>query len=84
MTTSRWMNALMTGAVTVVVTLCANTLGAQEASTTLTPEALAEIAQVEMIEAMSVRKDDDFLRRSGWLGAPPGTSAEAKRCGPKG
>jgi hypothetical protein len=41
------MNVLMTGAVTVVVTLCADALCAQQASTTLTPQALAEIAQVE-------------------------------------
>src|ERR1700682_6323075 len=60
MTRSRWMNALMSGAVTVIVTLCADALGAQEASTTLTPEALAEIAQVEAeidrIEAQTLER----------------------------
>src|ERR1700716_114747 len=60
MTTSRWMNALMTGAVTVIVTLCADALCAQQASTTLTPGALAEIAQVEAeidrIEAQTLER----------------------------
>ena len=31
------MNVLMTGAVTVIVTLCADALCAQQVSTTLTP-----------------------------------------------
>ena len=59
------MNALMTGAVTVIVTLCADALGAQEASTTLTPGALAEIAQVE---AEIDRIEAQTLER---LAAPP-------------
>jgi cytochrome c peroxidase len=54
------MNVLMTGAVTVIVTLCADALCAQQASTTLTPEALAEIAQVEAeidrIEAQTLER----------------------------
>jgi cytochrome c peroxidase len=59
------MNALMTGAVTVSVTLCADALGAQEASTMLTPEALAEIAQ---LEAEIDRIEAQTLER---LAAPP-------------
>ena len=41
------MNALMTASVAIMVTLSANTAGVEETSTTLTPEALREIAQVE-------------------------------------
>ena len=51
MTRQRWITALvaglMVGAVVVAAALGVDVVSAQEASTTLTPAALAEIAQVE-------------------------------------
>src|SRR5438132_4866832 len=69
LTRSRWMNALVAGlvfgAVIVIAALGVDVVSAQEASTTLTPAALAEIAQVEAeidrIEAQSLER----------LAAPP-------------
>ena len=61
----RWMKALMTGALTVILPLCADSVSAQEASTTLTPAALAEIAraeaEIDRIEAQTLTR----------LAAPP-------------
>ena len=60
MSRSRWMNALMTASVAIMVILSANTAGVEETSTTLTPEALREIAQVEAeidrIEAQTLER----------------------------
>ena len=64
MVQSRWMNALIVGLVfgpvAVMTTLGADVVSAEEPSTTLTPAALAEIAQVEAeidrIEAQTLER----------------------------
>ena len=47
MTRARWTDALMIAAVTIMATHSGDARGAQDTSATLTPAALAEIAQVE-------------------------------------
>src|SRR6266566_2737121 len=47
MTRPRWTDALMIGVLTIMATLSGDAARADEISTTLTPEALKEIAQVE-------------------------------------
>src|SRR5215469_18738584 len=60
MTKPRWMNALMFGAMAVIAISGVDVASAQEPSTTLTPAALAEIAQVEAeidrIEAQTIER----------------------------
>src|SRR5215831_11473258 len=63
MTRSRWMNAVM--AAVLALTLSADAVGAQGINTTLTPEALKEIAQVE---AEIDRIETQTIER---LAAPP-------------
>ena len=65
MTRPRWTDALMIAAVTIMATLSGDALGAEDTSATLTPAALAEIAQVE---AEIDRIEAQTLER---LAAPP-------------
>src|SRR5712691_7099119 len=66
---SRWMSALTIG-VAVIATLSADAPGAEETGATLTPEALAEIAQVE---AEVDRIEAQTLER---LAAPPNNQVQ--------
>jgi hypothetical protein len=65
MSTSQWMNALaavvVLAPVTLVATQCTDAARADQISTTLTPEALKEIVQVEAESIASRPK-----RSSGW------------------
>ena len=60
MTRPRWTDALMIGVLTIMATLSGDALGAEDTSATLTPAALAEIAQVEAeidrIEAQTLER----------------------------
>src|SRR5262245_54179112 len=74
MTGARWTDALMIGAVTIMATLSGDALGAQDASATLTPAALAEIARVE---AEIDRIEAQTLAR---LAAPPDNQVHKSSC----
>jgi cytochrome c peroxidase len=62
---SAWVTGVLLGSIAIIVTLVADALGAEEASVTLSPKALEEIAQVE---AEIDRIEAQTLER---LAAPP-------------